>query len=122
VLHGAAPHPWYSRYFFGKKSKRKACAGIALAVDADSGIVHVPAVTDTSVAAGDAVAKVLLNAIQANRTLPKEVRVRSLRLRDRLVPLVGSFGMAIKIAPRLPALEHARTLLLRFFDRGIDGR
>jgi hypothetical protein len=113
VLSGAA---------IGKKSERKACAAIALAVDAASGIVHAPEVTDTSVAAGDAVAKAFLNAIQANRTLPKEVRVRSRRLKDCLAPLVGSFGVTIKIAPRLPALEQARTQLLRVFDGGTDGR
>jgi len=54
----------------GKKSQRKACTSTALAVDAESGIVHAPELTDSRVAAGDALAKVSLKAIQSSRTLP----------------------------------------------------
>jgi hypothetical protein len=113
VLSGAA---------IGKKSERKACAGIALAVDAHSGIVHAPEVTGASVAAGEAMAKAFLNAIQANRALPKEIRVRSRRFKDCLAPLAGYFGVTIKITSQLPALDQAKIQLLRFFDEGLDGR
>src|ERR1035437_3812079 len=61
ILSGAA---------IGKKSERRACASIALAVDADSGMVLAPEATDSSVATGDALARVFLKAIQTSRTLP----------------------------------------------------
>jgi hypothetical protein len=98
----------------GKKTERKACASIALAVDADSGMVLAPEVTDSSLAAGDALAKVFLMAIQTSRTLPKEVRVRSPRLKDCLAPLMESFGVAVRVTS-LPASDEARSHMLSFF-------
>jgi len=66
-------------------------------------------------AAGDTLAKVFLKAIQASRTLPKEVRVRSQKLKDCLAPLMESFGVAVRVASRLPASDEARSHLLNFF-------
>ena len=43
-------------------------------------MVLAPEATDSSVAAGDALAGVFLKAVQASRALPKEVRVRNQRL------------------------------------------
>ena len=105
----------------GKKSERKACASIALAVDAESGIIHAPELTDSRVTAGDAVAKVFLKAIQSSRALPKEVHVRSQRLRDCLVPVMEPLGVTIRVNSRLPALDEARSHLLRQFNEGFDG-
>jgi hypothetical protein len=106
----------------GKKSERKACASIALAVDAGSGIVLAPEATDSSVASGDALARVFLKAIQANHTLPKEVRVRSQRLKDCLAPLIESLGVTVRAASRLPASDEARSHLLGFFRGDFGGR
>jgi len=105
----------------GKKGERSACASIALAVDARSGAVLAPEATDSSVAAGEALANVFLKAIQASRTLPREVRVRSQRLKDCLAPLIESFGAAVRVASQLPASDEARSHLLGFF-RGDIGR
>jgi hypothetical protein len=113
ILSGAA---------IGGKSERKACASIALAVDAGSGLVLAPEVTDSRVVAGDALAKVFLKAIQASRTLPKEVKVRSQRLKDCLAPLMESFGVAVRVAKRLPAADQARSHLLSFMLGGLGGR
>jgi hypothetical protein len=106
----------------GKKGERRACAAIALAVDADSGLILVPEAIDSRVAAGDALARVFLKAIQANRTLPKEVRVRSQRLKDCLAPLMESFGVEVRAASRLPAADEARSHLLSFLHGGSGGR
>ena len=106
----------------GKKNERKACASIALAVDAESGIVYAPEVTDSRVTAGDALAKVFLKAIQATRTLPKEVHVRSQTLKDCLAPVMEPLGVTIRVSSRLPAMDEARSHLLRFFKEGFDGR
>jgi hypothetical protein len=105
----------------GKKGERGACASIALAVDADSGMVLAPDLTNSNLAAGDALARVFLKAIQTDRTVPKEVRVRSPRLKDCLAPLMESFGVAVRVAS-LPAADEARSHLLSFFQGVFDGR
>ena len=90
----------YSGAAIGKKGERNACASIAIAVDAESGMVLAPEVTDASVAPGDTLATVFIKAIEASRTLPKEVRVRSQRLKDCLAPLLNSFGVTVRVATR----------------------
>ena len=98
----------------GKKSERKKCASIALAADADTGMVYAPEVTDSSVPCGDAVSRVFLKAIQSSRTLPIEVRVRTQELKDSLGQFMGSFGVKLRVARRLPAVDQARAHLLGF--------
>jgi len=106
----------------GKKNERKACASFALAVDAESGMVLAPEATDSSVAAGDALARVFLKAVQASRSLPKEVRVRSQKLKECLAPLMASFGVTVRVAKRLPAADEARAHLLGYFRGDFGGR
>lgn len=84
---------------------------------ADSGMVLAPEVTDSRVVAGYALARVFLMAIQTSRTLPKEVRVRSPRLKDCVAPLMESFGVAVRVAS-LPASDEARSHMLSFFHGG----
>jgi hypothetical protein len=109
----------YSTAAVGKKGQRNASTAIAMAVDAESGLVLAPEVDESSVAAGETLAKVFLKAIQAGRTLPKEVRVRSQKLKDCLTPLMESLGIAVRVAPKLPALDHARSHLFDFFQKGM---
>ena len=102
----------------GKKNERKACASIALAVDADSGVVYAPEISDASVARADILASVFFKAVQSSRTLPQHVRVRSQELKDGLVPLMQSFGIKVQVAKQLPASDLARAHLLNFLERG----
>jgi hypothetical protein len=111
----------YSGAAIGKKGERNACASIAIAVDAESGIVLAPEVTDSSVPAGIALAEVFLKAIQTSRALPKEVRVRNQKLKDGLSPLMKSFGVTVRVASRLPASDEARSHLLGFLGGGYGG-
>ena len=106
----------------GKKNERKACASIALAVDAESGMVLAPEATDSRVAAGDALARVFLKAVQASRALPQEVRVRSQKLKECLAPLLASFGVTVRVARRLPAADDARSHLLGLYHGGTGER
>jgi hypothetical protein len=112
----------YSGAAIGKKGERSACASIAIAVDAESGMVLAPEVTVASVAPGDTLASVFIKAIEATRTLPDEVRVRSQRLKDCLAPLLNSFGVTVRVASRLPASDEARSHLLGFLGGGFGGR
>ncbi len=111
----------FSSAAVGKKNERKVCTSIALTVDAESGLVLAPEVTDSSVAAGEVLARAFLKAIQASRALPKEVRVRSPRLKDCLAPLMESFGVTVRVAKRLPAADRARSHLLNFMLGGMGG-
>jgi len=112
----------YSGASIGKKGERNACASIALAVDAESGMVLAPEVTDSSVPAGDTLAKVFVKAIQASRTLPKEIRVRKQQFKESLAPLMESFGVTVRVASRLPASDEARSQLLGFFHGDFGAR
>ncbi|MGC9293325.1 MAG: DUF7309 domain-containing protein [Acidobacteriaceae bacterium] len=112
----------YSGVAIGKKNERNSCASIAIAVDAETGMVLAPEVTDASVPAGDTLARVFLKAIQASRTLPKEVRVRKQELKDSLAPLMESFGVTVRVSSKLPASDEARSHLLGFLDGGFGGR
>jgi hypothetical protein len=112
----------YSGASIGKKGERNACASIAIAVDAESGMVLASEVTDSSVAAGDTLANVFLKAIQASRTRPREVRVRSKRSKECLAPLMDSFGVTIRVASKLRASDEARSHLLGFLGGGFGGR
>ena len=104
----------------GKKNERKACVRVALAVDADSGIVFPPELASPGISAGDALAKAIMNAIEVTRAFPREVRVQSRRFKDCLNPIAEMFGLPIKIARSLPALAEARASLLRMLgDPGL---
>ncbi len=104
----------YSGPPIGKKSERNSFSAIALAVDAQSGMVLAPEVAVSSIPAGETLAKVFLMAIRTTRALPKEVRVRSQKQKDSLAPLMESFGVAIRVASKLPACDQARSSLLNF--------
>lgn len=98
----------------GKENERKRCASIALAADANTGMMYAPEVIDSSIPCGDALSRVFLKAIQSSRALPNEVRVRSHELKDTLYPLMRSFGVKLHVGTRLAAADEARAHLLRF--------
>lgn len=106
----------------GKKGQRCACAAVAMAVDAETGMVLAPDVSDSRVTAADAMARVFLKAVQSSRTLPKEVKVRNQRLKDCLSPWMEFFGVAVRVSARLPAVDRARSSLLNFLLGGFSGR
>lgn len=112
----------YSGAAIGKKGERNSCAAIAIAADAGSGMVLAPEVTDSSITAGETLAKVFLKAIQTTRALPQEVRVSNQRLKDSLAPLMESFGVAIRVVKKLPASERALSHLMGFMSGGMGGR
>jgi len=105
----------YSMASIGKKGERSACAAIAIAVDAKSGIVFPPEVSVSSIPPGDILAAVFVKVIRSTGTIPSEVRVRDKRFMHSLAPLMESFGVVVRLAKRLPAADEARSSLLSFF-------
>jgi hypothetical protein len=98
----------------GKKNERMASSCVALAVDAASGFLYSPEVTQSNAEAGEALAKVFLKAVQANRALPREVRVRTQRLKNAIAPLMESFGVEVRSSSKLFAADEARSALIGF--------
>jgi hypothetical protein len=107
----------YSGVPVGKKKERKSSASIAVAVDAYSGIIYAPEVTDSSVPCGDALSRVFLQAIQSSHALPTVVRVRNQKLKDSLDLFMKYFGVKLHVAGRLPAADRARAHLLESFGQ-----
>jgi hypothetical protein len=99
----------------GKKSERKACTAVVLAVDADSGIVYKPELANPQASPGDMLARALIDTIRSTGAFPSEVRLRNSRVKNCLVPFTESLGLPLRVVPQLPALDEARESLLRHF-------
>jgi hypothetical protein len=93
----------------------------ALAVDAESGVLLAPEMSAGNAQPAELLARVFVKGIQSTRTLPKEVRVRSRRLKESIAPLLDSLGVTARVAKRLPAVDEARAHLLNFMQGGIGG-
>jgi hypothetical protein len=102
----------------GKKSERKASACFALAVDEESGMVLAPDISADNSPPAELLVKVFINGVQSTRTLPKEVKVRSQRLKESIAPLLESLGVTVRVSKRLPAADEARAHLLGFMRGG----
>jgi len=101
----------------GKKNERKACACLALAVDAATGFLYAPEIILANVPPGEALARVFLKAVTSTRTMPEEVKVRK-EFETTLTPVMESFGVKLTVASRLPALNAAKTALREFLELG----
>jgi hypothetical protein len=96
------------------RSKR-ACVGVAVAVDRDSGFVFPPEMTAPGVSIADALGAAIIGAIETTRTLPKEVRVPSHRLKECLDPMSKLCGFPVKVVRSLPALAEFKEQMLQMF-------
>ena len=106
----------FSAAAIGGRNERKACTCVALAVDAETGILYAPELTGASVSPADAMAQVFVKAVQSTRIFPREVHVRHAVFQDQLAPLLQSFDVAVRVQPKLPAMDQARAELSRFFS------
>lgn len=61
----------FSSVTIGGESKRKACACVVLAVDAETGIVYAPEMTLASVLPENAMAQAFLKAVQSTGAFPR---------------------------------------------------
>jgi len=105
----------FSAAAVGGRNERKACTCVALAVDAETGIVYAPELTGSSVPPADAMAQAFIKAVQATGIFPREVHVRHAGFREQLGPLLQSFDVAIRVQHSLQAMDQARAELSHFF-------
>lgn len=98
----------------GRRNERKAFGHVALAVDADSGLVLSSEIASPTKFAGDVLAGAIIKAVRSGRALPREIRVRDRKFKDTLAPLSELCGFPIKVVRSLPALEEARAHLQQF--------
>jgi hypothetical protein len=96
----------------GKKNERKSFMRVALAVDANTGIVFPPELGAPEISTGDMLAMAMIKAVEAGRALPTIVRVQDQRFKDCLEPISKACGFSIKMVRSLPALASARASLL----------
>ena len=104
---------FYAGGMIGGKDERKACTRLALAIDAKTGIAYPPEVSLHSMSIGDALASVVLRAIDAGRVLPREICVGNAAYKLVLDPLANALGFSVRVKKSLPALEFAKEHLLQ---------
>ena len=96
----------------GKANQRGRSASVALAVDAESGLILATEMTDSSEPSEVVLAKTLLSAVNNTGILPQEVYVRSARQKAVLTTLMHSHDTKIIVAKSLPTVEQVSSLLL----------
>jgi hypothetical protein len=97
----------------GEKNERKACVRVAVAVDADTGLLFPPELAAPEVSIADALGMAIIRAAEGGRALPTEVRVVNQKFKECLDPIAEVCGFPIKVVRSLPALAKARKALLR---------
>lgn len=85
---------------------------IAVAVEADTGIVLPPEIAGYGPSDSEVVLAAAMAATSARKAIPSEFQViNSVHLRA-LTPLAKALGTRVKLVDSAPALEHAASALL----------
>jgi hypothetical protein len=100
----------------GKKNERKALVSVAVAVDSETGFLFPPEMGTPGAPIADALGLAILNAAEASRALPREVRVSNRKFSECLDPIAEVCGFPVKVVRTLPALTEAREALLRMLS------
>ena len=96
----------------GQAYERKACLRMSLATDARSGLVLESQISSPEDCTGDILLRVVLNAILRGHFVPEEIRVRHQEFQMLLEGLAHRLGSSVRVAKKLPALDHAKNHLL----------
>lgn len=93
---------------------------MGLATDALSGFVFQPEIGSALDSTGEILLRVVLNAILSGRFVPQKIRVRHQEFEVLLEGLACRLGSSVRVAKRLPALDHAKNHLLAMMgDSGV---
>jgi len=96
----------------GGKNERKACMSAAAVCDGDSGHAFQPELGRPGEPAGDLLVRAILGAIQNNRIVPREIRVRKQGFKFMLHGLSEGLGIEVRAKKLLPMLDPFRRELL----------
>jgi hypothetical protein len=100
----------------GNKNERKACVGVAMAVDSETGLVFPPEISPPGDSIANALGRAILRAAEVSRAFPQEVRVSKRKYKDCLDPISELCGFPVNVVRSLPALAHARESMLRMLS------
>lgn len=97
----------------GERNERKACFRTAIAINAESGFAYSPVVVSPDTSDGEALNRAIFQAIEGAHAMPAEIHVRSNEFRALLEPLARALVLSIKVKKSLPALDFAKSELLK---------
>lgn len=103
---------FYGAGMIGEKNQRKACFRLGVALDAKSGLAYPPEVSLPASSTGDVLTRVVLQAIESARALPREIHVRGREFKILLEPLAHALGFSVRATKSLPALDFFKNQLL----------
>ena len=106
--------------WIGGNDERKALTYVGMVADAASGLLFAPQAGTVAEGTGNLAARAILTAIEQLQFLPNEIRVQNAELKAALAPFEQRMGIAIRAAKSIPALQQARTALIRHM-RGPGG-
>ena len=101
-----------SRAAIGKKHERKACLGLAMAIDAKTAFAFPPQLTEPGQPIAELLPDVLMTAIETSHSIPFEVHVRDRDQKHMLDRLARELGFRLKATESLPAFDFAKEHLM----------
>ena len=99
---------FHSRATIGKKHERKACLGMAMAIDAKTAFAFPPQLTEPGQPIAELLPDVLMTAIETSHSIPLEVHVRDRDQKHQLDRLARELGFKLKATESLPAFDFAK--------------
>jgi hypothetical protein len=102
----------------GGKDERKAFITMVIVADAASGFVFPPELGTAAQPIGESLAKGLITAMEAGRSIPAELRIQKEGYKALLSPLAQQLGIPIRIMKSLPNLEKAGTSIFSMMASG----
>jgi hypothetical protein len=104
---------FYGAATIGQPHERKALFRVAMAIDGETAFAFPPEAGSPEEPTGDLLARVFLQAMEIGRIVPREVQVRKPELQVLLEGLGRELGIPVRVKPSLPALDFAKSELLR---------
>jgi hypothetical protein len=104
---------FYGAGMVGKENERKACSRLAVAIEGATAFAYPPVVASPETSTGTMLTDVVFQAIESAGALPLEIRVRCREFKTLLDPLADLLGFSVTVSKSLPALEFAKSHLLK---------
>ncbi len=103
---------FHARSTIGKKHERKACMGLAIAIDAKTAYAFPPQIGSGATPVSRLLPEALLTAIETSRAIPLEVHVRNRDRKRSLDRLARELGFRLRATESLPAFDFCKEQLM----------